>query len=114
MTIEAEYKDFSADLTPAALASPNCFCLFDGNAYFVTAAYLIGSGGTVKWQPYFRYTSNEPSSGTDSDLTELGLNMVIKGHNARMNVSYTSGDANLTGAPGPDADTISFGVQVQI
>jgi len=61
-----------------------------------------------------RYTSNEPDSGADSDLAELGLNLIMRGHNARVNFSYTSGDANLTGAPGPDVDTLSFGVQIQI
>jgi phosphate-selective porin O/P len=115
VTIEAEYKVFDAKVTPAAAASPTCFCLFDGKAYFVTGAYLFASTGKVKWQPYVRYTSNEPDGGAkSSDLTEVGLNIVIKGHNARMNVSYTSGDANLTGSPGPDVDTVSFGVQVQI
>jgi hypothetical protein len=114
ITVEAEYKTFNADLTPAALASPSCFCMFDGNASFVTFAYLLPSEKSFKWQPYIRYTSNDPSSGASSDLTELGLNMIMKGHNARMNVSYTSGDANLTGAPGPDVNTLSFGVQIQI
>jgi hypothetical protein len=114
-TVEAEYKMFDADVAPAAAVNPGCFCLFDGDAYFVTVAYLIGSSGTVKWQPYVRFTSNEPDGTVpDSDLTELGLNMIIKGHNARMNVSWTSGDANLSGAPGADVDSLSFGVQIQI
>ncbi|HZF32090.1 MAG TPA: hypothetical protein VE907_23435 [Gammaproteobacteria bacterium] len=114
-TVEAEYKMFDAAVAPVAAASPACFCLFDGDAYFVTVAYLIGSSGTVKWQPYVRYTSNEPDGTVpDSDLTELGVNMILKGHNARMNLSWTSGDANLSGAPGTDRDSLSFGVQIQI
>jgi hypothetical protein len=113
LTIEAEYKVFDADMSPLVV-NPD-FALFDGNSYFVTAAYLFGGDSTVRWQPYIRYNSNEPDGGlADSDLTELGLNMILKGHNARMNVSYTSGDANLSGFAGPDADTISFGIQVQI
>ncbi|MEO8465139.1 MAG: porin [Gammaproteobacteria bacterium] len=113
-TVEAEYKKFNADLTPAAKASAGCFCLFDGTSYFVTAAYLLPSAGKMKWQPYIRHTSNEPSTGASSDLNELGLNMIMRGHNARMNVSYTDGDANLSGAAGTDAHTLSFGVQIQI
>jgi len=115
-TVEAEYKMFDAQVAPLAAVDPTCFCLFDGNAYFVTAAYLFGGGGTVKWQPYVRYTSNEPDGAAplDSDLAELGLNMIIKGHNARMNLSYTSGDANLTGSPGADVGSLQFGVQIQI
>ncbi|MDT8399381.1 MAG: hypothetical protein RQ899_12265, partial [Pseudomonadales bacterium] len=42
LTLEGEYKDFDADLT---LASPpadgDCFCLFDGDSFFVSAAYLM-------------------------------------------------------------------------
>jgi hypothetical protein len=113
-TLEAEYKFFDADLTPTALADPGCFCLFDGEAYFVSAAFLLPGDGKVRYQPYVRYTSNEPDNGADSDLAEVGLNLVIKGHNARLNFNYTSGDANLTGYPGSDADTFAFGVQIQI
>src|SRR5690606_10965044 len=47
VTFEAEYKTFDAELTPAALADPTCFCLFDGDAYFATFAYLLpGTGGS--------------------------------------------------------------------
>lgn len=113
-TVDAEYKMFDSENSTAALANPNCFCLFDGDAYFVTAAYLFPSDTQLKWQPYVRFTSNEPDSGADSDLTELGLNLIMRGHNAKVNFSYTSGDANLTGAPGPDVDSLSFGVQIQI
>jgi hypothetical protein len=112
ITIEAEVKNFDADVSP--LVGAGCFCLFDGDAYFVTAAYLFPGSGMLKYQPYVRYTSNEPESGADSDLTEIGINFVMSGHNTRLNLSYTSGDANLTGAPGPDVDTFSFGVQIQI
>lgn len=114
ITLEAEYKSMDAGVSTAAGADPSCFCLFDGESYFVTAAYMFAGSGMVKYQPYVRYTSNEPSAGVDSDLAEFGVNFVIRGHNARLNLNYTSGDANLTGAPGADVDTFSFNVQVQI
>lgn len=115
VTIEAEYKSFDAELTPAAMADPSCFCLFDGESYFVTAAYMFpGTGGPVRYQPYVRFTKNEPTGALDSDLTELGVNFVIRGHNARLNLNYTSGDANLTGYRGADTDALFFGVQIQI
>ena len=114
-TVEAEYKIMDSDLSGAALANPTCFCLFDGDAYFITAAYLFGQAvGPGQFQPYIRYNSNEPESGSDSDLTELGLNYVIEGHNLRLNFNYTDGDANLSGARGPDVNTLTFGVQIQI
>jgi hypothetical protein len=118
VTIEAEYKMFDAELTTTALADPSCFCLFDGDAYFATFAYMFpSSSGPGRWQPYVRFTSNEPDFAgvADSDLTELGVNYVIDGHNLRLNLNYTSGDANLTGFPSPaDVDGLSFGVQVQL
>ena len=117
LTLEGEYKMFSAKLTPAALADPTCFCLFDGDAFFVTAAYLFPKDmGMGRVQPYVRYTSNEPDFAgmEDSDLTEIGVNYIIKGHNLRLNANYTTGDANLTGLAGPDVNGFSVGVQIQI
>tara|TARA_Y100001934_G_scaffold280262_1_gene386456 strand:+ start:2062 stop:3201 length:1140 start_codon:yes stop_codon:yes gene_type:complete len=117
LTLEGEYKMFDADLTATALADPTCFCLFDGDAFFVTGAYMFPQEvGPGKLQPYVRFTSNEPDfpGMEDSDLTEVGVNYIIKGHNLRFNLNYTSGDANLTGSPGADLDGVSFGVQIQI
>lgn len=115
VTVEAEYKSFDAELTPTAMADPSCFCLFDGEAWFATAAYLLpGASGPFRYQPYVRYTKNEPDGALDSDLTEIGVNFVLKGHNARLNLNYTSGDANISGYRGADTDTLFFGVQIQI
>lgn len=116
LTIDAEYKVFEDDLSAAARANPECFCLFDGTSYLATAAWLFPAEiGIGKFQPYVRYTRNEPDDYADeSDLYELGLNYVIKGFNAKINVNYTNGDANLTGSPGPDSDAITVGVQLQI
>ena len=66
------------------------------------------------FQPYIRFVSNNPSDGNDSDLTELGLNYIIKGHNARLNLNYSTGDANISGFQGGDVDVLSFGIQIQI
>ncbi|TQV70121.1 hypothetical protein FKG94_21580 [Exilibacterium tricleocarpae] len=117
VTVEAEYKDFDADFTLATLPAGGggCFCLFDGDSYFVTAAYLFAQEtGVGKLQPYVRVVENSPTDAADSDLTEVGLNYVISGHNARLNFNYSSGDANITGYPGADVDSFSFGVQWQI
>ena len=130
VTVEGEYKWFDSENSQAAQLDPTCFCVFDGEAWFITAAYLFPSqSGWGKFQPYIRYTSNEPSSSSisgldpvtmlpvalpDSDLTEFGVNYIIKGHNLRLNFNYTTGDANLTGAPGADVDGVLFGVQIQI
>ncbi|TCI02916.1 hypothetical protein EZV61_11520 [Corallincola luteus] len=116
VTLEGEYKVFDADLSAATRASADCFCLFDGDAYFATAAYLFADPvGIGKVQPYVRYTSNSPDDYDDSDLTEVGVNYIIKGHNLRLNANYTTGDANASGyAAADDADSFSLGVQFQI
>jgi len=111
VTLEGEFKSFEVDTDAAAPV----FGMFDGDSYFGSAAYLLPEGsGPGRFQPYVRYTSNEPSSGSDSDLTELGVNYVISGHNLKLNLNATTGDANASGAKGRDADTITFGMQFQI
>ena len=112
VTVEGEYKDFEVDTD----AATPVFGMFDGNAYFISAAYLMpDNGGMGRYQPYIRYTNNDPSSGDDSDLTELGVNYVISGHNLKLNLNYTTGDANASGIKAPDeTDTLTFGMQFQI
>jgi hypothetical protein len=111
ITIEGEYKDFDVDTQATAPDFP----MFEGKSYFATVAYLIGgTKGPGMYQPYLRHTNNDPSAGESSSLTELGVNYVIDGHNLRLNLNYTSGDANASGSKGKDIDTILFGVQYQI
>ncbi|WP_160152426.1 hypothetical protein [Microbulbifer sp. ALW1] len=116
ITVEAEYKSFDADYT---LASPptsgDCFCLFDGESVFATAAYLFPANvGPGKFQPYLRLVENSPSDADSSSSTELGLNYVVNSHNTRLNLSYVSGDANASGYAGADVDVLSLGMQVQL
>lgn len=106
ITVEGEFKSFDVSTNAAAPDFP----MFDGEAVFATVAYLTAS----KYQPYLRVTSNEPSVGDSSDLTEIGVNYILSGHNLRFNLNLTSGDANASGAKGADSDTLSFGMQFQI
>ncbi len=111
VTVEGEYKSF--DVSTSA-TSPD-FSMFDGNAYFASFAYLIGNGaGSGKFQPYVRYTSNNPSVGDSSSLTEVGVNYVVSGHNLKLNLNFTSGDASASGTKGTDSNTVLFGMQFQI
>jgi len=111
LTIEGEYKSFEVD----TVATTPDFPMFDGEAQFLSAAYLVGQNiGAGKLQPYLRYTENKPSVGQSSDLTELGVNYVIAGHNMKWNLNYSSGDANASGAAGTDSDSLLFGMQFQL
>lgn len=116
VTVEAEYKSFDADYTVASQpVGGDCFCLFDGESAFATAAYLFPSNvGPGKFQPYLRLVENSPSDADSSSSTELGLNYVVNGHNTRVNLSYVSGDANASGYAGADVDVLSLGMQVQL
>ena len=111
VTVEAEFKSFDVSTDAPAPV----FGMFDGDAYFASFAYLLGdTGSSGMYQPYVRYTSNEPTVGASSSLTEVGVNYVISGHNLRLNLNLSSGDANASGAQGTDTDTITFGMQFQI
>ncbi|MBV1907592.1 MAG: OprO/OprP family phosphate-selective porin [Pseudomonadales bacterium] len=114
LNIEAEFKSFDADYTVAtSTGDASEFVLFDGDSYFITAAYLFPGDGFGRFQPYVRFVENDPNDGSSSDLTEAGLNYIISGHNARVNLNVTSGDANISGYRGADVDSISLGVQLQ-
>ena len=112
VTVEAEYKSFDVS---ANTVSPTTVQMFDGEAYFASAAYLLGNtGGSGMYQPYVRYTDNSPSVGDSSSLTEVGVNYIVSGQNLKLNLNFTSGDANASGAKGTDSDAITFGMQFQI
>jgi len=116
LTLEGEYKDFDADYTVASgPPTGDCFCLFEGDSYFFTGGFLFPQMvGPGKFQPYVRYVENSPDDADDSDLTEFGVNYVIDGFNALVNFNYGTGDANISGYPGSDVDSLSIGVQIQI
>ncbi len=116
LTVEGEFKAFDTDGNPTKVGDADCFCLFDGQSWFATAGYLIPQQvGPGKFQPYLRYTANDPKDADSSSLSEVGLNYVIKGHNLRFNLNYTYGDANLTGyAAAEKLSAVSFGLQYQI
>lgn len=106
-TVEAEYKQIEAETT----ATGPGFYLQDGDSYYVTVAYLLPSTKTTKYQPYVRFVSTDPdTSGSEYDITELGLNIVFRGHNGRLNVNYMNTDP----ATGSSFNGLQFGVQVQI
>jgi len=117
VTIEADYKKFDSDFTPASpptAGSSTCFCLFDGHSVFGTVAYLFPKViGWGKFQPYARYVENSPSDARSSDSIELGLNYVIDGQNAKVNFNYVQGDANASGFAGRDVGRATLGLQLQ-
>ncbi len=121
LTLEGEYKTFDVDLTPAALIDPECFCLFDGNAWTATGLFLAAGdtfGGRL--QPYVRYTSNNPDNSSDRDEIEVGVNLILDGHNTRFSLMYQYGDIAskgrvwLPGVTGNDVSAIKLALQFQL
>lgn len=121
VTVEAEYKNFDSDFSTAAYTDGgSCFCLFDGDAWTATALYLFPQ--KIVWgqfQPYVRYTENNPDASADRNEFEAGLNYIINGHNARIAAFYQTGDIETKGlnfaptATGDDVDTFKVGFQFQ-
>jgi len=98
VTVEGEYKNFNTTLNAAALADPASFNMFDGNAWTVTGLYLIPVKiGIGKFQPYARYTYNNPNNSSKRTEYEFGVNYIISGHKARISAFYQKGDIATKG-----------------
>jgi hypothetical protein len=120
-TVEAEYKNFDSDFNTAGYTDGGaCFCMFDGDAWTATALYLFPQ--KIVWgqfQPYVRYTENNPNASADRDEFEAGLNYIIDGHNARIAAFYQTGDIATKGlnyaptATGENVDAFKVGLQLQ-
>ena len=126
LTWEGEFKDFDADLNALALTEgTDCFCIFEGHAWTATGLYLlpkkVGMGplrGQI--QPYVRFTENVPENSPAREETEIGLNYVIDGHNARVSLFYQYGDIATKGRTytptqaGDEVGAFKLAVQLQL
>ena len=114
---EAGFKEIDVEFTPISPPSDGlreCFCLFDGDSFYVTAGYIFPKPiGPGKLQPYIRYMENQPSDADQSDSTEWGLNYIILGNKMSVNLNFVSGDANAGGYAGNDTDTLTLGLMLQ-
>jgi hypothetical protein len=84
-----------------------------GKAYMLSGAYLFpGKVGWGQFQPFVRYQKfNREVSSTTNKATDIGVNYVIKGHNARISAVYTKfNDSRLAT---PSAKQFVVGVQLQ-
>ncbi len=101
---------------PAAGPNDNVGGQVAGDAYYVTAAYLIpGKVGWGQFQPYVRYQKfSRDVSNTDKTQADLGLNYVIKGHNARITAVYSKVKDEALPSGRDDIHKFILGVQIQI
>lgn len=121
-TAEAEFKSFDSDYDTEAFGDDGCFCMFDGDAFTLTALYLFPEKvGIGAFQPYARYSEISPDDSADRDELEFGVNYVIDGHNARISLFYQYGDLATKSivnfapdASGEEVSAIKLAVQLQI
>ena len=73
----------------------------------------MGTGG--QFQPYVRYQKfSRDVSNTDKTQADLGLNYVIKGHNARITAVFSKVKDDALPSPANDIHKFILGVQIQI
>jgi hypothetical protein len=126
ITINAEYQQFFANYNNSATTGAfapgvsDCFCMFDGNSFYVAGMYLFPNKvGMGQFQPYARFTTVQPNNSAAREETEVGTNYIISGFNARFATFWQYGDLASLGtnyasnATGHFANAIKFAFQFQ-
>jgi hypothetical protein len=123
ITFNGEYKNYgiSGGYSQASRNAGGGFSMFEGNAYDFSGMYLFPQKiGIGQVQPYLRYVNVLPSSSTNRNSYEGGINYIIDGHNAKVSLSYEYGDLMSKGlnysstAAGDSGSAIKLGFQLQI
>ncbi len=116
--VEAAYYHYDtggvADVAPGfgdASSTANVGGISQGKGWLAGAAFLIPAQvGWGKFQPYLRYQKfDNDLAGTKTKTTNLGVNYVIKGHNARISADYAK--TQVTDAA--DSKVFTLGLQLQ-
>ncbi|MET0294515.1 MAG: hypothetical protein ABW042_05805, partial [Phenylobacterium sp.] len=82
----------------------------DGEAFLVSAALLFPSEvGVGKFQPVVRYQEFDPKIGPTVKAYDVGVNYIIKGHNARLSLDWSHAEVSGFG----DNDAVTLGAQLQ-
>ncbi len=85
--------------------------MFDGHSYTAYALYMFPQTvGIGKFQPYGRYTWIQPIDSTNRRETEVGVNYIIDGHNARLSAFWQYGDLATKGLSNPTGTAYAPGV----
>lgn len=86
--------------------------LVQQDSYFILAGYLFpGHIGKGQFQPHVRFQRLTPEDGEDHSRTEIGVNYILRGHDARISVVYSMDDP-----AGSNHNTNAFvaGLQLQL
>ncbi len=111
VNLEGAYYDY--DLEDKADSS-----LIQGEGYFALGSYLIPQQiGWGKFQPYVRYQHfardniNVEANRGNRTVTEGGVNYIIDGQNAKINLTYS---ADRNGSNADSKNTFKIGLQFQL
>lgn len=123
LTLEGTYWKYDLDGVPdcgsgepGSLACPagdNVGGLVEGDAWLATALFMFPQKlGIGKMQPFVRYQNFERElSNTTVDAWDVGLNYIVKGHNAKFSLYWNQVDDDAAAKP---IDSVVLGVQLQI
>jgi hypothetical protein len=122
VTVNGEYKNYGIKgYSMASRLAGGGFAMFEGDAYDVSAMYLLPQKVWIgQFQPYVRYVNVDPIKSASRDVYEAGINYIIDGHNAKIMLMYEYGDLLTKGldyrstASGDDVSSIKLGFQLQI
>ncbi|MDE1146000.1 MAG: porin [Azospirillaceae bacterium] len=118
VTLEGAYYQYDtggvADVPTSfggAGSTANVGGLTQGTAYLIGGAFLLPAKiGWGQFQPVARYQHFDADlTGISTSQTDLGLNYIIDGHNARISADYVM--TSTTGKP--DGNSVVLGVQLQ-
>lgn len=122
VTVNGEYKNYGIKgYSMASRLAGGGFAMFEGDAYDVSAMYLLPQKVWIgQFQPYVRYVNVDPIKSASREVYEAGINYIIDGHNAKIMLMYEYGDLLTKGldyrstATGDDVSSIKLGFQLQI
>jgi Phosphate-selective porin O and P len=99
---------------PACPTGDNIGGQVDGKAYLLGGAFLFPQAvGMGQFQPFARLQRYKRSlSGTTAKSTDLGVNYLIKGPNARVTLMYTKTHDDRNTAPRDSVSQLTLGVQL--
>jgi hypothetical protein len=118
VTLEGAYykydTDDTIDVAPGfggASSTANVGGITQGDAYLVSGAFLFPTEiGWGKFQPVVRFQHFDADLfNTTTKQYDVGVNYIIKGHNARLSVVYAKSETTSL----PDSDQVVAGLQLQ-
>ena len=105
-TLEGAYYSYDSE---------NLDALRQGNGYMILSSYLFGpmDGANGRYQPMVRFQSyTDEISDSAVNRTDLQINYILKGHNARLSMVGAK-EQTIDNGQKQDLETLTLGTQLQ-